>query len=76
MSIDVKQLLDRALELPEEERATLAGWLIESLEDEAPEGVEAAWRREIELRVNELEAGEVNTVPWNVVKDRLAQRGG
>ena len=35
---------------------------------------EAAWRREIELRVNELEAGEVNTVPWKVVKDRLAQR--
>ena len=76
MTTDVKQLLDQALELPEEERATLAGWLIESLEGETPEGVEAAWRREIELRVNELEAGEVNTVPWNVVKDRLAQRGG
>jgi|APCOG7522876152_1049122.scaffolds.fasta_scaffold188474_1 putative addiction module component (TIGR02574 family) len=76
MTTDVKQLLDRALELSEEERATLAGWLIESLEGETPEGVEAAWRREIELRVNELEAGEVNTVPWNVVKDRLAQRGG
>ena len=76
MTTDVKQLLDRALELSEEERATLAGWLIESLEGETPEGVEAAWRREIELRVNELEAGEVDTVPWNVVKDRLAQRGG
>ena len=75
MTTDVKHLLDRALELSEEERATLAGWLIESLEGETPEGVEAAWRREIELRVNELEAGEVNTVPWNVVKDRLARSG-
>jgi len=76
VSTDVKQILDQALDLSEEEHATLAGWLIESLEGEAPEGVEAAWRHEIELRVNELEAGEVDTVPWNVVKDRLAQRGG
>lgn len=76
MTTDVKQLLDQALELPEEERATLAGWLIDSLEAEAPEGVEAAWRQEIEQRVTELDSGEVDTVPWNVVKDRLAQRGG
>lgn len=76
MTTDVRQLLDQALELSDEERATLAGWLIESLEGEAPEGVEAAWRREIEQRVTDLEAGEVDTVPWNVVKDRLAQRGG
>ena len=76
MSTDVKQLLDQALELPVEERATLAGWLIESLEGEAPEGVEAAWRLEIEQRIAELETGDISTVPWNVVKDRLAQRGG
>ncbi len=76
MTTDVKQLLDQALELSDEERATLAGWLIESLEGEAPEGVEAAWRREIEQRVTDLETGEVDTVPWNVVRDRLAQRGG
>ena len=62
MTTDVRQLLDQALELTEEERATLAGWLIESLEGEAPEGVEAAWRDEVERRVNELEAGEVLAV--------------
>ena len=76
MTTAVKQLLNQALELTEDERATLAGWLIESLEGEAPDGVEAAWRQEIERRVSELDAGEVEAVPWRVVKERLVQRDG
>ncbi|MGB3563873.1 MAG: addiction module protein [Thermoanaerobaculia bacterium] len=76
MSPDAKELLDRALELTEEERATLAGWLIDSLEDEVEEGVEAAWRQEIEQRVKELDSDAVDPVPWEVVRERLAGRGG
>ncbi len=72
MTTDVKQLFDQALELPEEERATLAGWLIDSLEAEAPEGVEAVWRQEIEKRVTELDSGEVDTVPWRIRGENLA----
>jgi putative addiction module component (TIGR02574 family) len=62
--------------LTEEERAALAGWLIESLEEEAEEGVEAAWRQEIERRVKELDTNAVDPVPWEVVRERLAGRGG
>ncbi len=76
MSTDAKELLDRALELTEEERAALAGWLIESLEEEAEEGVEAAWRQEIERRVKELDSDAVDSVPWEVVRERLAGPGG
>ena len=75
MSTDAKELLDQALELSEEERAALAGWLIESLEEEAEEGVEAAWRGEIERRVKELNSDAVDPVPWEVVRERLAGRG-
>jgi putative addiction module component (TIGR02574 family) len=60
--------------LSEQERATLAGLLIESLESEVDPDVEEAWRIEIERRVAELDSGAVETVPWEVVKAKLLQR--
>jgi len=63
-----------AAELTEQDRATLAGLLIESLEGEPDADVEAAWAAEIERRVAELEAGTVTTVPWEQVRQRLLDR--
>jgi putative addiction module component (TIGR02574 family) len=60
--------------LSEQERATLAGLLIESLESEVDPDVEEAWRVEIERRLAELDSGAVETVPWEVVKAKLLQR--
>ena len=74
MSTHVNELFERASVLSEEERATLAGLLIESLESEVDSDVEEAWRVEIERRVAELDSGTVETVPWEVVKARLLQR--
>jgi Putative addiction module component len=47
---DPKRLLEEALHLPAEERAALAGALIESLDLEIDEDVEAAWSSEIGAR--------------------------
>ena len=74
MSTHVTELFERASILSEQERATLAGLLIESLESEVDPDVEDAWRVEIERRVAELDAGTVETVPWEVVKAKLLQR--
>jgi putative addiction module component (TIGR02574 family) len=63
-----------AAELSDEERATLAGLLIESLEGEADPDVEAAWAAEIEKRVAELDAGTIESVPWEQVRRRLLDR--
>jgi putative addiction module component (TIGR02574 family) len=63
-----------AAELSDEERATLAGLLIESLEGEADPDVEAAWAAEIEKRVAELDAGTIESVPWEQVRQRLLDR--
>ncbi len=51
----------------------MAGALIESLEvpADAAADVEAAWSREIERRVAELESGAVVAVPWTEVRERL-----
>lgn len=63
-----------AAELSDEDRATLAGLLIESLEGEPDLGVEAAWAAEIEKRVPELDAGTVESIPWEQVRQRLLDR--
>lgn len=62
-----------ALTLPESERAELIEALLESLDSEVEAGVEAAWRLEIERRAEELDSGAVQSIPWDVVRERLAR---
>lgn len=71
MKRNVAELLREALELPPEARAALAGSLIDSLDDEVDEGVEAAWDAEIARRIQELDEGKVKLVPWAEVRRRL-----
>ena len=71
MSETADQLLRKALSLPEQDRASLAGALIESLNVEPEPGAQEAWDAEIARRVQELEAHAVETVPWSQVRARL-----
>ena len=54
MAIPKEQIFKEALHPDEESRAALAGMLIESLDTEIEEGVEAAWLDEIERRMDYL----------------------
>ena len=74
MKTSTKDLFKQALDLDEKDRATLAGLLIESLEEQPDEDLEATWRAEVKRRVADLESGEVKAVPWEEVKARLLQR--
>jgi putative addiction module component (TIGR02574 family) len=74
MSRTFTEVWREAAELSEEDRAALAGLLIESLEGDPDPDVEAAWAAEIEKRVAELEAGKVQTIPWEQVRKRLIDR--
>lgn len=68
MNDRTRKLLEEALRLTPEERAALAGTLIESLDEEVDEGAEAAWADEIEKRIREIDSGQVKTVPWAVAR--------
>ena len=70
----LRQIFLEATELPERDRATLAGLLIESLDPQSEPEVEAAWEREIGRRIAELDAGSVETVPWEDVRRQLFGR--
>ena len=58
----VEELSARAKALPAEDRARLAEELLDSLEGESDVEAEAAWDREIERRVAEIESGAVNLI--------------
>ena len=68
MTHDARQLLEKALTLPENERAELAGNLIASLDATVDPDVEAAWQQEIARRLREVQSGEVKTVSWEEVE--------
>jgi putative addiction module component (TIGR02574 family) len=68
------ELLQRALQLPADERLALASELLESVE--GPENSEwaAAWAAELDRRVRELESGTAKTIPWGQVKTEIQAR--
>lgn len=71
MTRAVQELYEKAAELTPNDRAELAGLLLESIEEPADEGVEESWAAEIERRMAEYRAGRVKTIPWSEVRARL-----
>ena len=74
MARNVAEILLEASELPESDRAELAGRLLETLHGQPDEDVEAAWAEEVERRVRQIDAGEVKTIPWEEVRAKLHAR--
>lgn len=68
------ELLRDALALPVEARAELVDSLIESLDQIAEEGAEEAWAREIEDRLEQVDTGAVELLPWTSARERLRKR--
>jgi putative addiction module component (TIGR02574 family) len=66
--MEASELLKKALDLPDHERAELAGNLIDSLDTTVDEDVEAAWQEEIARRLKDVETGKVKTIPWDEVR--------
>jgi len=74
MKHDADELLERALKLPAEARAALAGFLIDSLDEAVDEGAEEAWVAEVSRRLEELRGGHVQLIPWSEARRRIAGR--
>jgi putative addiction module component (TIGR02574 family) len=74
MKGDAAEILKAALALPADKRAALAASLLDSLDTDTDEDVEASWAIEVNRRVSELDSGAVKTMPWAEVRRRLAGR--
>ena len=64
MEVDPQNLADQALSLPESARAALAATLIHSLDVEADDESDLAWKEEIAKRISEIDRGDVKMIPW------------
>ncbi len=69
MPTPIEQIEAEAMKLSPGERADLADklWLSVNSQDE----VDAAWDAEIARRIRQIDAGEVETVPWDAVITEL-----
>jgi putative addiction module component (TIGR02574 family) len=74
--MDSRQLLEAALQLSAEERAALAGELIQSLEREVDPDAEAAWSSEIHARLARVDAGLAKTISWSEARRRIHAAAG
>ncbi|MBV8604981.1 MAG: addiction module protein [Pelomonas sp.] len=62
MNDQVKELAERSLALPADDRATLAELLLASLASEPKPAVDAAWDDEIARRLAAYDRGEVQAI--------------
>jgi putative addiction module component (TIGR02574 family) len=74
--MDPKALLTEALRLSPEERAALAGELIQSLETEVDADAEAGWAAEIRARLERIDGGSATTVSWSEARRRIHAAAG
>jgi putative addiction module component (TIGR02574 family) len=75
MAPEMSDILKKALALPPDDRAALAGSLLESLDGHPPDpGIEAAWSEEIRRRIEEVDSGKVQLIPYEEVRRRLMAR--
>ena len=72
MTEEVSDLLKKALALPAEARAALAGSLLESLEDTVDASAEEVWSQEIARRIEELDSGKVKPIPWAEARRQIS----
>ena len=74
--MDAEQLLAEALRLSDAARAALAGQLIQSLDHDVDPDAEAAWSEEIRARLERVDAGIAETIPWSEARRRIHAAAG
>jgi putative addiction module component (TIGR02574 family) len=72
MTREVAELLKKALALPLEARAALAGSLLERLDETVDATAEQEWSREIARRIEELDSGKVKPIPWEEARRQIS----
>jgi len=74
MTRAAEHILREALNLDESDRATLAGLLLGSLEDEPDDDVAEAWALGVDRRASQLDGGEITSMRWEDVRARLVKQ--
>jgi putative addiction module component (TIGR02574 family) len=71
MKQEAADLLAKALKLPTDARAALAGSLLDSLDDTVDEDAESSWEAEISRRLDEVRSGKTVPISWAEARRRI-----
>ena len=74
MPMPLQDIEAEALQLPLGERGRLAGRLLESLEptpQDTPENLAKAWDEEIARRIEDMDAGRTESIPYEQVRAEM-----
>jgi putative addiction module component (TIGR02574 family) len=74
MNPAVEQILQTALKLPDEEQLQLVAALTAAIEERGLRPFDDTWLEEIRRRSAEYDAGGVQAIPWEEVKQRSRLR--
>jgi putative addiction module component (TIGR02574 family) len=74
VDVSYDDVLNAALGLPEGDRVQLIDALITTVSPEDAAPLDDAWLAEIERRSQEFDAGLVQAIPWEEVKQRARLR--
>jgi putative addiction module component (TIGR02574 family) len=74
MSMLLEEVTREAMSLPRHQRLSLARLLMESDDPGSATDVEAAWEAEIEARVQAVNEGRIEGIPYEQVLARLDRR--
>jgi putative addiction module component (TIGR02574 family) len=74
MTAATTKLADKLLSLPCEDRIYLVDKLLKSLNAPSKEEVDKAWAEESERRIDEIESGNVQTIPGEQVFREIRKR--
>jgi putative addiction module component (TIGR02574 family) len=69
--MSIEQVLENLKDLSSNEKAMLAHCLIASLDKDQEEGIEDAWGRLAEQRLQELKSGKVKGMSWDALKEDI-----
>ena len=74
MDTQAEQILQSALNLQPGERAEIATTLLRSLDDKADDVLDPEWAEEIKRRIESIDKGEVQLIPWEDVMRSMRER--
>ena len=75
MPLTLEQIVEETRRWPPEQVGELVGRLTEDLHASAPD-IEAAWKTEIDRRVDEIRSGKVQGIPGEEVSKEVAKITG
>jgi putative addiction module component (TIGR02574 family) len=74
MNPSIETIASEAMQLPEDQRLTLANRILESVEPAVDPGLEHAWDMEIRERIRRFDAGQSAGIPLSEVFAELDKK--